>query len=249
MSRSEMTKWLTILATTVALVAPAAAGSPTIPKEYRGKWCQGGLPYYTPERLITKRDAEFGCGKYGSGWITITEKEYVSGGALCRLVKILSSRGRGDHVMQFRCDGPEVEDTATQVFHFAITDSSGSHIPNARLYIEEDVTVTELPPEMLGTWCAHEGHHEPGEMVYTKFNCYGNPSVGDQVIMIEPNGLKDGGVTACEDASIIRRENIYTVRFRCRDDFNVFDQTAEMYMLPEDMLFVRWGKMKYGRRQ
>jgi hypothetical protein len=132
-----MKKGLIALATTVALVAPASAGSPVIPAEYRGEWClMNDRPFHTPKRLITKQAAELGCGKGGGGWITITENEYVATNASCRLVKILLALGRGYHVMQFQCE--YLEETSTDSLSFVITGSSGSRsIPNARLYIED----------------------------------------------------------------------------------------------------------------
>ena len=40
--------------------------------------------------------------------------------------------------------------------------------------------VTKLPPQMLGAWCMSD----PNSQRLSKRNCYGNPNVADQVIMI-----------------------------------------------------------------
>jgi hypothetical protein len=40
--------------------------------------------------------------------------------------------------------------------------------------------VTKLPPQMLGAWCMSD----PNSQRLSKRNCYGNPNVADQVILI-----------------------------------------------------------------
>jgi len=57
-----MKKLLIALATTVALVGPAAAGSPSMPPQFRGTWCDGGSDRYVQaSQLLDWERADLKC--------------------------------------------------------------------------------------------------------------------------------------------------------------------------------------------
>jgi hypothetical protein len=86
-----------------------------------------------------------------------------------------------------------------------------------------------LPAEMMGTWCPTDAR---GEATVYGRDCYGNPKVGDDIIVIGSDGYKDGGVTVCKNVSIsTRNDYLYTVRLRCRDEGGpAVNQTMRMWM-------------------
>jgi hypothetical protein len=155
-----MTKLLIALATTVALVGPAAAGSPVIPKEYHGRWCtKHDKPFFSSPPVIEAYrkffkaegedpDTVVGCGKDSDGWINITAHSYDGWEEWCKPIKVTKTNGGvvGGVKVKLRCtyegdsggDTPEIVERTLEV-----TGESGSNrfIPGAkRLYVDFEKT-------------------------------------------------------------------------------------------------------------
>jgi len=137
-----MTKLLIALATTVALAGPAAGGSPTIPRVYRGEWCWpiDHGPFYSP------------CGSKeedGEKWLkvtahnvqgelTIRDVNDIDGGmdtiaGVCRVIAVKPDDG-SSHLVTLSCNGTR---TVTVTSRFEFVPRSGDGRKSQRLYIDK----------------------------------------------------------------------------------------------------------------
>jgi len=250
-----MKKLLIALATTVALVGPAHAwGDASIAAERRqqpilknkevlGNWCLSNGIGWRP-------DPSDDCGI-----MKITPDHYEmitpNGGSdesLCRYIAVKtwfdrsvpsSTKTAGVWVSRINA---ECVDWDNHKWRTEVT----VYTSKGQFVVKEKRAITELPPKLLGTWCMSKLDSKG----YSRDNCYGNPNIGDDVIIIEPNSIKDGGVTVCESVNIIAVDDpieyvdtVYTVQLRCNSDGSSFSQSVKMWM--DDGLFIRWSKAQW----
>ena len=232
-----MSKLLIALATTVALVGPAHASPILKNKEVLGNWCLSNGIGWRP-------DPSHDCGL-----MKITPDHYEmitpNGGSdesLCRYTAVKtwfdrsipsSTKTAGVWVSRINAECDHKWRTEVTVY-----------ISKGQFVVKEKRAITELPPKLLGTWCMSK----PDNKGYSRDNCYGNPNIGDDVVIIEPNSIKDGGVTACKSVNITAVDDpiehvdtVYTVQLRCDSDGSRFSQSVKMWM-DDDDLFFRWSK-------
>jgi hypothetical protein len=143
-------KLLIALATTVALVGPAAhAGSPTkagqltIPAEYRGQWCKRDTGYYVPRKHMapSECDADY--------MITLKARSIEFEDGACKLTRIESAYFDKVNLPKgvFACEGDQIP--------FVFTTGSGSlgHLAR-RLYLEElKPAEPAVPPQSSAYQC------------------------------------------------------------------------------------------------
>jgi hypothetical protein len=234
-----MTKLLIALATTVALVGPAHASPILKNKEVLGNWCLSNGIGWRP-------DPSHDCGL-----MKITPDHYEmitpNGGSdesLCRYTAVKtwfdrsipsSTKTAGVWVSRINAECDHKWRTEVTVY-----------ISKGQFVVKEKRAITELPPKLIGIWCMSK----PDSKGYSRDNCYGNPNIGDDVVIIEPNSIKDGGVTICKSVNIIAVDDpiehvdtVYTVQLKCDSDGSRFSQSVKMWM-DEDGLFIRWSKAR-----